>query len=281
MYITVNNCRLFVDIEGAGLVPDGGRMRSLPTLVLLHGGPGFDHSGFKPAFSQLTDVCQIVYVDHRGNGRSEQGDPARWNLAQWGDDVKALCDVLGIERPIVYGVSFGGFVAQAYATRHPQHPGKLVLCSTAAHMDWPVMVEAFTKRGGPQAGALAQARWLSPNDESRRAYREHCFPLYFVRPPRDEEVMSRALVHDAVNQHFAAGEFKRMDFRPQLHRITCPVLVMAGDSDPMTPMAYSETIASQLPPHRVRLERFAHCGHGIVNDQPEQHFRVLREFISS
>ena len=42
--------RLFVDIEGAGLVPDGATMRAQPTLVLLHGGPGYDHSGFKPAF---------------------------------------------------------------------------------------------------------------------------------------------------------------------------------------------------------------------------------------
>ena len=80
---------------------------------------------YKPAFSVLSDIVQIVYFDHRGNGRSKGGDPATWNLAQWGDDVKGLCDVLGIERPIVYGGSFGGFVAQSYAARHPDHPAKL------------------------------------------------------------------------------------------------------------------------------------------------------------
>ena len=63
--------RLFVDIEGTGLVPDGPHMREKPTLVLLHGGPGYDHSGFKPLFSQLADIAQIVYVDHRGHGRSD------------------------------------------------------------------------------------------------------------------------------------------------------------------------------------------------------------------
>ncbi len=116
MHVSVNGARIYVDIEGAGLVPDGPGMHSRPTLVLLHGGPGFDHSLFKPAFSELTDVAQIVYMDHRGNGRSSYGDPSTWNLAQWGDDVRDVCDALGIDKPIVYGVSFGGFVAQSYAT---------------------------------------------------------------------------------------------------------------------------------------------------------------------
>jgi pimeloyl-ACP methyl ester carboxylesterase len=62
--------KLYVDVENSGLIPDGDRMREKPSLLLLHGGPGFDHSGFKPAFSALSDVAQIVYYDHRGNGRS-------------------------------------------------------------------------------------------------------------------------------------------------------------------------------------------------------------------
>src|SRR5438046_8049316 len=116
MFIEVNGAKLFVDVEGAGLVPDGSRMRAKPTLVLLHGGPGFDHTIYKPAFSALADIVQIIYLDHRGNGRSAAGDSRTWNLAQWGDDVKGLCDGLGIDKPIVYGASFGGFVAQSYAT---------------------------------------------------------------------------------------------------------------------------------------------------------------------
>ena len=56
-------------------------------------GPGFDHAVFKPTFSQLADTVQIVYFDNRGNGRSD-GAPETWNLAQWGDDVKGLCDAL-------------------------------------------------------------------------------------------------------------------------------------------------------------------------------------------
>src|SRR5947208_17090656 len=99
MHVLVNGVRLFFDVEGAKLVPDGLVMRERPTLLLLHGGPGFDHSLFKPAFSTLTDVAQVVYLDQRGQGRSQRkGSSAdRWNLATWADDVPAFCKAAGIE----------------------------------------------------------------------------------------------------------------------------------------------------------------------------------------
>src|SRR5713226_5235001 len=107
MHVRINGVRLFFDVEGAKLVPDGPIMREKPTLILLHGGPGGDHSSYKPEMSALADICQVVYVDDRGNGRSDDGDREHWTLAQWGDDVKGLCDALEISKPIVLGISFG------------------------------------------------------------------------------------------------------------------------------------------------------------------------------
>ncbi len=162
MHVVVNGVRLFFDVEGAKLVPEGPVMREKPTLLLLHGGPGFDHSIYKPAYSALADVAQIIYLDHRGNGRSEDGPRESWTLAQWGDDVRAFCEVLGIIDPIVLGASFGGMIALAYATRHPAHPSKLVLISTEAagdtHLDRRVAL--FERFGGPEVGALARRRFL-------------------------------------------------------------------------------------------------------------------------
>ena len=60
MRVVVNGVRLFFDVDGASLVPDGAVMRERPTLLLLHGGPGLDHSIYKPAFSTLTDIAQVV-----------------------------------------------------------------------------------------------------------------------------------------------------------------------------------------------------------------------------
>jgi hypothetical protein len=52
--------RLFFDVEGAKFVPDGPVMREKPVLLMLHGGPGADHSIYRPAYSALADIAQIV-----------------------------------------------------------------------------------------------------------------------------------------------------------------------------------------------------------------------------
>lgn len=282
MHVRVNGVRIYFDVENSGLVADGARMDEKPTLLLLHGGPGFDHSIFKPAWAALSDLAQIIYLDHRGNGRSDDGDPSTWNLAQWGDDVQAFCDALGIIKPIVSGTSFGGFVAQAYATRHPDHVGKLVLISTAAKFELETMFAAFERIGGAQIRSIAQDRWLRPTPEARELYFQQCLPLY-SRRASDPDMMRRGITKFPVARHFSGveGEMARFDFRAALSRVRCPTLVMAGEQDPMTPIAFSEVIAAALPQHLVRFEQFEDCGHGVMSDQPDRGFAVLREFISA
>jgi proline iminopeptidase len=281
VFVTVNGARLYFDIEGAGLMADGRRMREKPTLILLHGGPGFDHSGYKPAFSPLSDIAQVLYLDHRGNGRSSGDDPADWHLAQWGDDVKGVCDALGVERPIVLGTSFGGFVAQSYATRHPAHPAGLILSSTAARIDFLTIFDAFENLGGIAARQVAEAYWNNPSAETRARYFAVCLPLYRTRGGGDQAMRDRAIIRNEVAIHFNGphNEHGRMDFRAKLGDIRCPVLIMAGDRDPITPLVFSKEIAAHLPSHLVRFEPFPACGHGVQADDPDRAFAILRHFI--
>src|SRR5262249_28576094 len=203
MWALVNGVRLFFDVEGASLVPDGHRMREKPTVLLLHGGPGLDHSIYRPVFSSLADIAQVVFLDHRGNGRSESGPQESWTLAQWGNDVHAFCDVLGITRPIVSGASFGGTVALAYATRHPAHPAKLILVSTAAAGDTyrERRVALFERLGGPEVGALARRRFLEGHTDGAtlEAWIRLAFPLY-TRTSRDPNVVQRAIHRPEVTR---------------------------------------------------------------------------------
>jgi len=284
MQALVNGTRLFFDVEGARLVPDGEAMREKPTLILLHGGPGMDHSGYKPRFSQLSDVCQVIYLDHRGNGRSDPATPESWTLAQWGDDVRAFCEALGIERPIVYGASFGGAVAMSYATRHPAHPGKLILVSAEARggAHDAEKIAMFERLGGPEVGELARRRFLGAevNPAMLEAWIRLAFPVY-TRTSRDPEAIHRALLRPEVNLWFTrtGGEGRDYDLIPALGRVRCPTLVMGGEEDPMTPIVCQEEIATALPPHRTRFERFPGCGHGVITDAPDRAMALIREFI--
>lgn len=255
-------------------------MREVPTVLMLHGGPGFDHSVFKPAFSELTDIAQVVYLDHRGNGRSDRDSRERWNLERWADDVRAFCEALEIVRPIVVGESFGGMVAIAYATRHPDHPAKLVLASTAAKMREDRSLEVFEKLGGAEAREIACRFFENPNAETMAEYVARCLPLY-TRRPVGSEMISRSVMNREVTSLFFTGEIHRFDYLPALGRIRCPTLITAGELDPITPIANSKDIAAAIPAGLVRFERFPNAGHGVQRDEPERFFRVLREFILS
>ncbi len=284
MRVLVNGVRLFFDVEGASLVPDGPTMREKPTLLLLHGGPGFDHSIYKPAYSSLADCAQVIYLDHRGNGRSDTGPRDAWTLAQWGDDVRAFCEALSIKRPIVLGASFGGKVAMAYATRHPTHPAKLMLISTEAaggtHKERRVAM--FEKLGGPEVGAMARRRMFEGHSDkaSLDAWLRLAFPLY-TRTPRDPDVVRRAVGNPEVLQWFTrpGGEDHTFNLIPDLARVHCPTLVMGGEEDPMTPIECQADIAAAVPPHLVRFERFPGCGHAVVPDAPDAALAMILDFI--
>ena len=157
MQVDVNGTRLWFDVDGPALVPHGSTMTGRPTVVLLHGGPGsYDHSYFKPDFTALTTHAQIVYLDLRDHGRSARQVPADWTFEVCADDVRAVCDAIGIAAPIVYGHSMGGFIAMLYAARHPDHAGGLVLQSTCARFDLERLVEGVRDVAGDDVAAIAR-----------------------------------------------------------------------------------------------------------------------------
>jgi proline iminopeptidase len=255
-------------------------MREVPTLLLLHGGPGFDHSLFKPAFAEMAQLTQVVYLDLRGHGRSDPGPPQKWSLSQWAQDVRSVCNALSIETPIVLGHSFGGIVAMAYAVRYREHPSKLVLSSTSTQPTGRRSFDVFERLGGAQARDAAIAFWTHPDERSLAAYEKICVPLYTRAAPLGES-LKRVVRNPAMRLFFIEPELERLDLLGELQRVTCPTLLIGGEDDPITPIGDMEDIAAALPQHLVRFERFRNAGHGVYRDRPEAFFRVLRDFIST
>lgn len=275
--------RLYFDIEGMGLVPDTNAdsadgFRDKPTLVLLHGGPGMDHKGWKPRISPLADIAQIVYYDHRSHGRSDRRPASEWMLDHWADDIVQLCDALGIVKPIVFGQSFGGMVAQRYIARHPQHPGKVILSSCSPHLGLERKLAVFERLGGARARTVAQAYWSAPSAGGFDEYLEICLPLYNPTPQVDDSRAKARFDMDMIDT-WNRTELPHLNLLPGLARAACPVLVMGGEEDPVTPIADQREIAAALPPEWVRLESFAGAGHGIWRDRPDAAMALLREFI--
>lgn len=283
MKVKVDDVGLYFDVAGAKRVPDGVTMAERPTLVLLHGGPGFDHTSWADNMAPLSEWAQVVVYDHRGNGRSDAGPREKWTLEQWGDDVAAFCDALGIEKPVVVGSSFGGFVAMSYAGRNPDHPSKLVLDSTSARLVIERMFPVFDRLGGPGAVEAAKNFWTDPSEQNLMEYSQKCLPLYSRRSDamqKMSEMVGRAVMNQDVLGHFITQVQPTYDQVGLLGKITCPTLVLSGDDDPVTPTACSEEIVAGLDPAIVRFERYA-GGHGMFGELPDRACALLREFVES
>jgi pimeloyl-ACP methyl ester carboxylesterase len=198
-------------------------MMQRPTLVLLHGGPGVDHSLFKPEFSAMADAAQVIYLDQRGSGRPDRGDPSNWTWSCWAEDVAGFCDALGIESPLLVGTSSGGRVAVECAARHPSLANGLVLDSTLFESDLDESLEVFERRGGPAAREAA-ARFLGGDRSpgALAAWKAHAMPLYGSASDGDMAARgARAMVNREVQAHFGRGGCG-------------PLPVTAGDLDKVT-----------------------------------------------
>ena len=278
MNIDVDGTRLWFDVDGPALVPDGSEMRQRPTVVLVHGGPGtFDHTYFKPDFGALAQHAQVVYLDLRGHGRSDWGEADAWSFEACADDVRSFCDTVGIAKPVVVGHSMGGPVVLLYGARHPGHAAGIVVQSGFARWDTPRLVEGFRRVAGDEVAEIAGRSYAGeevPDEEWARVFAAFgpCLPdaERRTRTPQNLELNSRGM--DLI---------RRLDIVDQLGQVDCPTLVSVGELDPVTPIAAAEEIVRALPEGLAQFEVIDGAGHFTWMDAPERYWPMITAFIGS
>ncbi|NJM46585.1 MAG: alpha/beta hydrolase [Alkalinema sp. RU_4_3] len=284
MRAKLRDTELFFDVEGLGWVPDGPTLREKPVTVLLHGGPGADHTGYKPTFSSLADVTQLIYLDHRGQGRSARGNPTDYTLNNNVEDLEALRQYLGLGPIMVIGGSYGGMVALAYASRYPRQVRKLMVYATAAsHHFLPVAQETLRRIGTAEQRAIAQHLWGGSfrDDEHLGEYFRQLGPLYALKYDAAQAAIGSdrtILSYQATNQAFG-GFLRSFDLIPELARITAPTLVLGAQQDWICAPRFSTAIAQAIPQAQCQIVQ--NCGHMIRTDQPAALMGHLRSFITA
>ncbi len=284
MRARIRDTEIYFDIEGMGLVPDGRRMREQPVAFVIHGGPGGDHSGFKPGMGPLAERMQLVYFDHRGQGRSARGDVSRYTLDENVEDMEALRRHLGLGPIVSIGTSYGGMVAMAHAARYPDSVSHLVLIVTAAHAGFNARAQAIVReRGTPAQVEACRQLWAGEltTVEKLRAYYDHMGPMYSTTfdaaaaaKGRDRGILSP----EAINMAFKPGGFlQTYDLRPELSKITAPTLICAGRHDWICPPEFSEEIHRLMPGSDLRI--FEHSSHSIRADEPQALLDAIAGFV--
>lgn len=282
MRAKIRDTEIYFDVEGAGLVPDGPRMKEKPVAFLIHGGPGADHTSYKPTFSPLSQRMQLVYFDHRGQGRSQRGEPITYTLDNNVEDMEALRQYLGLGKIVVIGGSYGGMVALTYASRYPENVSHLIVIATVPDSRFLERAkEILAERGTKEQKTIAQFLWEgSFRDEAHlQEYFRVMGPLYSrtFDPNSPQSNWQRSILSpDAINVAFG-GFLRTYDIRDQLHKITAPTLVIGARHDWICPPEFSEEIADRIPNADLRI--FEESGHVIRADEPDALLDVIAGFI--
>ncbi|MEJ6486052.1 alpha/beta fold hydrolase [Nostoc punctiforme UO1] len=282
MRAKIRDTEIFFDVEGSALVVDGASICSKPVAFLIHGGPGAYHTSFKPTFSTLSRKLQLVYFDHRGQGRSARGSKETYTLDNNVEDMEALRQHLGLEKIVVIGSSYGGMVALTYAVRYPQNVSHLIVIATAAHSGFLERAkEILASKGTEEQKVSVQRLWDGnfENEEQLRQYFQVLGPMYSLKydPIKSGIAWSRNILSvDAINVAFG-GFLRTYNILDQLHKITAPTLVIAGRYDWICAPEFSEEIAQAIPNADLRI--FENSSHLIRADEPEALLDAIAGFL--
>ncbi len=255
-------------------------------LIVLHGGPGFDHTEMHPWLDPLSDLFRLIYVDERGQGRSERVDPSTLTLQRFAADVTKLAQALGLEHYAVLGHSFGAFIALAHAIERGDASHYVISSGTASFNKTAREIQANLDSFEPAElrEQIAQSWALEPQARTaadvERLWRMQA-PFHFAST--DTEAYRRymaasdqAVYAPEVLAYFAALEYP-VEFEDRLGSIARPVLVITGDTDrTCTPRAAREMHAG-IPGSELVI--LPNAGHMTFAEQPGMYFAAVRDFF--
>jgi 3-oxoadipate enol-lactonase len=243
-----------------------------PAVVLLHAFP-LSRLMWRPQLDALQDRHRIVAPDLRGFGGSS-GFAATPSVEQLADDAARLLDELKVSRAVVGGLSMGGYVAMAFARRHPDRLRGLILADTKAEAD------------DEAARANRDRAIASAAPSTGAAFIETMLPRLVgaTTLARRPEVVAE--VRRIAGAQVAAGIVgalqalrDRPDARPGLDAIAVPTLVVVGSEDVLTPPTVARDLAKRIA--GARLEEIEGAGHLANLEQPEQFTAVVRTFLDA
>ena len=272
---------------------DGARIFYLPVgtegnypLIVLHGGPGLDHTEMHPWMDSLADTFRLIYVDQRGQGRSERVDPATLSLSRFAEDVSKLATTLGLRQYALLGHSYGSFVTLAHAVERGDASHYIISGGTAS----------FTKTG-PEIQAnldgfepvelreqVTQSWALEPTVRTQEDFArvmEMQMPFHFMTTESDAyrrfmAASGQEVYAPEVLAYFSEHEYP-IEYEDQLATITKPTLVMTGEYDrTCTPRAARE-MAAGIPGAELLI--VPNAGHMTHVEQPEIVLPAIRDFF--
>jgi proline iminopeptidase len=246
--------KIYYEVIGSG--------KAIP-LVLVNGGPGLDHLYLhtSAAWDVLALNRRVIFYDQRGNGRSsplKEGQSC--TLADQIDDLEALRAHLDLEKMILLGSSWGGFLSMACAARHSERVAGLILVDSAA----PKWDEKSDLNDKVYPEVVEREKSLEfavelGDKAAKDQYNREDFSMLFYSPEKRDAVLALLAtvkfnweINEALSHDLA-----RFDLTPQLSKFRFPALVITGRFDMNVAPAFAYQMYRAIPGtvHCVRKKR--------------------------
>jgi proline iminopeptidase len=285
-YASVENAQLYYRQVGQGR-----------SIIVLHGGPDFDHNYLLPDLDRLSDSFHLIFYDQRGRGRSAGNvRPEDVSLETEMQDLERLRQHFQLASVAVLGHSWGGLLAMEYATRYPARVSHVILMNTApaSRDDYLLLRQDLIGRRAP--GDVESLKALSSSVEYEQGdletdakyYRIH-FRTTLRQPEHLEKVIQSlrlGFTKEGIRKARAIEErlmeetwfFSGYDLLPKLERLRIPALILHGDHD-FIPVEIAARIAQAIPGGRLVV--LPECGHFSYLECPDRVCKEIADFFDN
>jgi proline iminopeptidase len=248
-------------------------------LIILHGGPGLDHTATKPWLAPLGDEFRLLHVDERGQGRSERVDPATLSLEGFARDVDLMAEALALERFALLGHSFGAIITTWHAINLGTADAYVISgggdSSEKLMADVEASLEAMGEPGKPIADSWEWEKSVRTEEEAAELMRIQA-PFHFAgRPPPD--FAAETIYAPDVLRHFANEGYGDFDYTADLGRVSKPTLVLVGAEDRVTTARAARVLHDGIPGSELAV--FDGAGHMSMIEAHDAYLGAVREFL--
>ncbi|MFA6263722.1 MAG: alpha/beta hydrolase [Candidatus Babeliales bacterium] len=277
-YVEIENGKLYCEEEGTGI-----------PLVLICGGPGVAHHAFHPWFSRVKDCVHLIYYDQRGVGQSSVDDTGKtYTIKQAVEDLECLRKSLKLEKWMVLGWSYGGFLAQCYALTYPKHITGLILVASGDGLKNAKMKP--TRQGMfllPKERDAIRKIWTARDEgkltlvqESYNAMIAGDWKRQRYYKPTTEELIRNAWYNWQPTPGFRdliCSDKEKIGLDEKFDDFEIPTLICEGKWDLSWDTDKVDFLRKNHP--HAQVEVFEKSGHAVFADEPEKFFLLLKNFL--
>ena len=279
-YKIINGVSLYYETIGDGI-----------PIVVVHGGPGLDHSYLLPQMGELANGYKLIFYDQRAMGKSSADfDTSLMTMNSFVEDLEGIRKAFGLDKMNLMGHSWGGLVSMFYAIKYPSHLQSLILVNTTPassrlrNLSFAVMSSKTTKEDSIAQSQIAETEGFKKRDPAAMA---KFFRLLFRISFHNKQYSdSLTLAFDSsysaksamVRQLSRDTTLRSYDIHTRLDTIQCSALIIGGSDDAVV-LGTNEQIHDHIRGSQYVL--LPGCGHFPYIEAGEKFFPLVREFLKT